>query len=134
MLTCPVQGFRLLLFTYCARVFADTFGADPIRFGFFSKNSRRCLFLVRSGVLALGAQRGGGPNQEKVGGQRVRGRRVGGPKVRGPKILRFFFPLSPLPFSLFFSLSLWVSSCVLFFPLSWNSGGVFEGRDPNVHI
>ena len=74
------------------------------------------------GAQRVGGPEGWGPDVEKVRAPRVGVRRVGarrighrsaglegwGPEGGGPKISRFFFPL-PLPFSLFFSLSLWGS-------------------------
>ena len=66
------------------------------------------------------AQRGGGPDLEKVraprvGARRVGARRVGARRRGGPKFSRFF-PLSRSQFRSFLSLSLEV--------FSWNFGGV----------
>ena len=81
-----------------------------------------------------------GAQTQKGGG----GQRVGGPKGGGPKGFAFFFPSPAHHFRFFFSL--WGFYCV-FFSLSggllvyfflslgvfsWNSVGVFEGRDPQM--
>ena len=62
----------------------------------------------------------------KVGSRRVGpegwGPKGGAPKGAGPKI-SLFFPLPPL-----------FSFLPLLGVVPWNFGGVFEGRDPNVHV
>ena len=81
------------------------------------RNSEGCLAEggPAEGPRRVGAPKGGGP--EGWGA-----RRVGGPKGGGPEISRFFFPRPPL--------------CSFFLPLlgvvSWNFGGVIEGRDPQM--
>ena len=60
-----------------------------------------------------GAQRVGEARPRKSEGPKGAGPKSGGPWAGVPKISHFFFSPLPLPFSLFFSLSLWGSSWCL---------------------
>ena len=72
-----------------------------------------------------GGLSGWGPKPRKSGGPEWWSPERWGPEGWGPKISRFFFPLPP-------QLSFFLLS--LFGVVSWNLGGVFVGRDPEMCV